>query len=106
MSNITKVCVAIEQDVLNTLGLAVDTSCLTIAQLKSDYHTFGKFTIAPAMCGPVGAMFKSITCKVMAGVVQPVATSPISVVMVYEYDYNHPCGGHNGYTLRKDVKIN
>lgn len=107
--NLTAILSIIDEETLKTIGVHFNADDIRLADLKDNYYTLGRVDISPAMCGPVGAMFSSISCLVHVGYVgcksDPALKAP-QLHFMFEYDYNHPDGGHNGYTVRKvrDVK--
>ena len=91
------------------------TFSFCLAELKAKYCRLGEFELNPHMCGPVGAMFASITVTVDAGIgpshkwdpsMPEDYTPPTVLHMRYEYRYKHPDnGGSNGHTVKHELPI-
>lgn len=60
-----------------------------------------------ATCGPVAAMFNTITCAVTVGYVEKfIGAKPHSEVhFQFRSVCNHNGGGSNGYTVRKIIDV-
>lgn len=83
------------QETFNTLG--VELSGVIVADEYRVVHT--GLAINPAMCGPVGAMFSKIDCKVLA------AIAGETLHVDYHYTYEHSNGGRNGYRVSRQIKL-
>jgi hypothetical protein len=66
-----------------------------------EYRVIVDMDISPAMCGPVGCMFKRISVSVQAGICVKFGTTIL--YLIYDFNYEHANGGTNGYDVRKEI---
>jgi len=59
-----------------------------------------KHPIPTSHLGPFAPAIESMTVTVSVGFSEENEERSERANVRYEYDYNHPCGGHNGYTHR------
>lgn len=104
--NIQAVLSVIDEETFKVLGTRFVMDDVRLDDLR-EWHSLGKIDINPAMCGPVAAMFDTITCGVTVGYVEcnSDGKKPPQVHFQFHYDYNHNGGGHNGYTVRKIIDV-
>lgn len=97
--NIKQVTEAIENEIFQTLGQTWVNPALTLADLL-EYRTVLNTKLNPAHCGPVAAMFATISVRVSVGFDDATKTLHFN----FDYAYTHANGGANGYRVRKSVK--
>lgn len=85
-------------DLFKTLGVRIDE--FKEEWISDKFTIIGKFAISPSMCGPVGAMFKTITCEVSMGYARN------NLHILYCYRYEHQDGGNNGHDVRRHLEVN
>lgn len=103
--NTQAVLAVIDEETFKVLGTRFVMDDVRLDDLR-EWHLLGRIDINPAMCGPVAAMFDSITCAVTVGYVDRENPEfPPQVHFQFHYDYNHNGGGHNGYTVRKIIDV-
>lgn len=100
MSKISKASEAFQKDTLSSIGQKLSLDQISISDLQ-EFKTIAEVEISPSMCGPVGIMFSSVSCKVEAGFHKPSDT----LFAVYNFRYEHSNGGSNGYRVEHRIKI-
>lgn len=87
---IDQIAAVVSEQTFRLIGTRMTLGSITVADLAS-WKTLGTVEINPSMCGPVGSMFKAISCTVMAGY-----SELKGVHLRLSYAYSHLSGGSNG----------
>ncbi len=82
----------IDREIMKAVGLKA-TSKFQIGDMTK-FRQVLFADLAPNMCGPASRIFSRLTVRVRAGVTEKFDKLHI----VFDFSYDHPSGGSNGYT--------
>jgi len=75
-----------------------------VIEIHSQWATFPKVKIPRSALGMMAPMVESASVVVSVGFRAADENRGETAFVRYEYDYFHPCGGHNGYSHRFEIK--